>query len=345
MCKNRLLIIGSVPHENIPTTYGGTTILMKSFLEYLDEQSVNYKFIQSNRFVGIGGGLFSYIHVLARVLSSIFTSKIVMINAAANGTFYLAPVIYFIARATNRKFVFRKFGGSFDKIYGNSPNILKALVRKSIFKSDLFLVETKKLVSYVSKFSSNVFWFPNVRQKPHFQSECNRYGKKFVFMSHVRASKGVGEIVECSNLLPDDYVIDIYGPIMEDKYSQSFFGNYHATYKGALESKDVLRTLSEYDVLLLPSYYPGEGYPGIIIEAYSLGLPVIATTWQAIPEMVEHLKSGVLIEPKSVTSLQEAILNIDEDNYSKLSQGAMDKFKEYNSSEVYRDVLEKMYCC
>ncbi len=48
----------------------------------------------------------------------------------------------------------------------------------------------------------------------------------------------------------------------------------------------MIRTLSEHDLLLFPSYFRGEGYPGIIVEAFQCGVPVAAAGWSAIPELI-----------------------------------------------------------
>ena len=44
--------------------------------------------------------------------------------------------------------------------------------------------------------------------------------------------------------------------------------------------------LTEGDCLLFPTYYTSEGFPVAVIEALAFGLPVLATNWRGIPEIM-----------------------------------------------------------
>ena len=57
-------------------------------------------------------------------------------------------------------------------------------------------------------------------------------------------------------------------------------------------------------MLAYPSLYEGFGLPPL--EAMSLGVPVVATTAGAIPEVVGD--AAVLVEPRDVPALAEALL-------------------------------------
>ncbi|MEO1626915.1 MAG: glycosyltransferase family 4 protein, partial [Bacteroidota bacterium] len=111
-------------------------------------------------------------------------------------------------------------------------------------------------------------------------------------------------------------------------------------YKGVLSKAEVLPTLREYDVLILPTYYGGEGYPGSIIEAYSLGLPVITTRWKSIPEIVRHGYSGRLIDIQSNEQLLEAMQFFNESNYGEYSSNARQYFQDrFSTDQVNGQVL------
>ena len=60
--------------------------------------------------------------------------------------------------------------------------------------------------------------------------------------------------------------------------------------------------------LVVPSL--AEGLPVVIMEAFALGRPVVATAVGAIPELVENHHTGWLVAPGSVEDLAEAIAKV-----------------------------------
>ncbi|MFA6404944.1 MAG: glycosyltransferase family 4 protein [Candidatus Paceibacterota bacterium] len=63
--------------------------------------------------------------------------------------------------------------------------------------------------------------------------------------------------------------------------------------------------LKAFNLFVLPSVK--EGLPYVILEAGFASLPVIATTVGGIPEIVEDMKSGVLVQSKNIRELAHAI--------------------------------------
>jgi glycosyltransferase involved in cell wall biosynthesis len=49
-----------------------------------------------------------------------------------------------------------------------------------------------------------------------------------------------------------------------------------------------VEVLKEYFSLLFPTYYEGEGFAGTLIDAYSAGVPVIATDWRYNAELINQ---------------------------------------------------------
>ena len=116
-----------------------------------------------------------------------------------------------------------------------------------------------------------------------------------------------------------------------------FEGYTRASYGGVLSPSEIPAVVVAHDVLLLPSYFTSEGYPGVILEAMQCGRPVISTWWRSIPEVVEHEKSGLLVAPRSVEALKAAILRLIEDPalYRKLCQGAKIRGEFFRSTPWY----------
>jgi len=68
---------------------------------------------------------------------------------------------------------------------------------------------------------------------------------------------------------------------------------------------DVLLEYRAADVFVLPSLM--EGFPRVLYEAMSQGVPVIATSVGGIPDIVKDRDNGLLVVPGSPDRLAEAI--------------------------------------
>ena len=155
------------------------------------------------------------------------------------------------------------------------------------------------------------------------------FNKRFVYIGTVNEEKGIEELIEVAKQLDETYTLDVYGPLIEKKYSEEYFEKHLVSYKGALVPDGVIHVMNNYDMLILPSYR--EGYPGVVIEAFSLGIPVIATRLTGIMEMIDDYQNGILIEPKKSKQLLNAILAIDENNYGSFSENAFASYDNFDS--------------
>ncbi len=335
MKPNKLLIIGGVPYpESKHKRIGGTTVLMQNFLDYCRDNGISHSHVSTNRFTGPGAYLLNTLYTILMTLIYALRTDAMMVNiSSARGITTLLPVVKGIGKFSGNKIVMRKFAGSLKKLMEDSPSF-KQKVLSQFRDCDLNFFETQEIIDYIKANDCNAVWFPNVRRKAPRQAS-EEYSKRLVFISQVKESKGVDLICEASLRLPEDYTIDIYGPIHEDKYTPEYFSKYRVNYRGVVNPADVLTTLASYNLLLLPTHWEGEGYPGIVLEALSAGLPVIATRWGGIPEIIRDGKEGILIQPRSSDQLVEAIKSIDSERYSRMSEEAVKRFDEcFNSDTV-----------
>ena len=81
----------------------------------------------------------------------------------------------------------------------------------------------------------------------------------------------------------------------------------HVRYLGLRE--DVPSLLAASDVFVLPSYYR-EGIPRVLLEAGAMELPIITTDMPGCREVVQHGDNGLLVPPRDVNSLADAVDSI-----------------------------------
>jgi glycosyltransferase involved in cell wall biosynthesis len=78
-----------------------------------------------------------------------------------------------------------------------------------------------------------------------------------------------------------------------------FMGNRH----------DIPQLLSQADCLVL-STITQEAFGRVIIEAQAAGVPVVATRVGGVMEIIEHEKTGLLVLPKEIEAMADAVLRI-----------------------------------
>jgi glycosyltransferase involved in cell wall biosynthesis len=111
-----------------------------------------------------------------------------------------------------------------------------------------------------------------------------------------RVSPNVRFVVIGDGALHADLVRQIAEYELEDRFFLVGSLQKAHTYLGAL------------DVFVLPSVK--EGFPWAVLEAMAAKVPIVATRVGAIPEMLEHGKSGLLIDPRQPDQMAKAIVQL-----------------------------------
>ena len=86
------------------------------------------------------------------------------------------------------------------------------------------------------------------------------------------------------------------------------------------QCNDMQVLLRESHVMCLPSYYR-EGIPKALIEASACGLPVVTTDWPGCREIVRDGVNGLLVPPRDVEALTEALCKLINDRALRQKMG------------------------
>ena len=327
---SKILLIGSRQNKYDPTDTGGISILFELLISELEKKNIPFQVIDT-LVANNGGKVKTFFSTNYQVLKNIRNFDYISLHGTENNFLYISPLVLLLANVFNKHVSIRLFAGNFGDNYNKASYAKRNLIKLILKKSNAIFFELRHLVSEFKKFNSNTYWFPNVRAKEIQKNKTRYFQKRFVYIGSINEEKGIDELCQAIKKLENNITCDIYGPIKykHEKYSPQYFKELGINYKGALKADEVQDVMDTYDVLILPSHR--EGYPGVIIEAFALGIPVIATKLSGIMEMCQDNKNSLLIEVKDTQQLIQAIQNIDNKNYQILHKNAQKSFENFNS--------------
>ena len=132
-----------------------------------------------------------------------------------------------------------------------------------------------------------------------------------------------------------------------DSNNQTAISNNYSQIKYLGKTDNIIKLLSEIDVMVLPSYR--EGLSKSLIEAAAMSLPIITTNVPGCNEVVEDGLNGFLCEVKSQKSLENSILKmITLSNGRRLQMGLNGRPKIINNftnkivNNIYLNKINKI---
>jgi glycosyltransferase involved in cell wall biosynthesis len=330
----RLLLIG-----HLSSAVSGSSLSFRNLAEMLTGDSrVSIQVVSTERPAHLTtsflANAFVGLRVTAATLRRLRAVQVVSFHASLPAMTAYAPVLFVLTRVFRKPLVLRLFGGAFAGEFSGLSGPRRWLFEWTIRNAELFLVQTRHLVEMARVWGArNARWYPTSRPLAALRQVESEVCGRFVFLGRVIESKGVGVILAAARHWTAGITLDIYGSTngdyTADRIEQESGGRVH--YQGELSFEQVQEILFRYDALVLPTFYEGEGYPGVILEAYSHGLPVIATHWRALAELVDD-SCGVLIQPRSPEALAEAMnaLYCDHARFERLRLGALAKREQFS---------------
>jgi glycosyltransferase involved in cell wall biosynthesis len=133
-----------------------------------------------------------------------------------------------------------------------------------------------------------------------------------LFIGRLEERKNIVRIVEAFELLKEKYQIPhklvLVGKAgfryerIRDYIQHSAF-NIHIRELGYVTEEEKWELLRNADVFLFPTLYEGFGIP--VLEAQSVGVPVVTSNTSSLPEVAGE--GAVLVDPTSVESIAEGV--------------------------------------
>ena len=176
---------------------------------------------------------------------------------------------------------------------------------------------------------------------------------RFCTFSRVMKEKGIEDAVNAVKFVNDHFgrrvcELDIYGAVdpNETDWFQALSDRFGPgiRYCGIVPYTQTTQVLKNYFALLFPTFFPKEGIPGTVIDAYSAGLPVIASRWSSFDDMIDHGITGIGYPYGKNEYLAEILCEVVQspEQMIAMRENCLKKAEQFLPKNVMKILLEKL---
>ena len=287
--------------------------------------------------------------ILVRYLWNLPRARTVLLCCNSPFLWTIGLVLIRLGRLAGREVWVKPFGGSWDERLDELGAKRRERIRRTLSEVHGFLPQTKGFAAYLREKvlddGVRIELLPNFITRtapPSFDGEAHGSGR-FVYVGQIKEEKGVFDLLESLSGLPQ-VRCEFWGPVLprdRERFDAAIGRADNASYGGQLEPDGVSSKIADCVALVLPTFHEGEGVPGVILEAFSVGRPVVTTRWKELPEIVEDGRNGYLVDPQSPTQLARAIerLHGDREEWLRLARGAFASAEPFREQHVLGRIL------
>lgn len=326
----------------------GQTVKTKIVTEELEKQLGKSQVLR----IDTHGGFRVLLKSPLQVFRALKNSDNVVIFPAHNGLRVYAPLLTFFNIFFKRDLHYAVIGGWLPEFVAK-----RGLLSRSLKKFDGIYVETSTMKAALeAQGFKNIYVMPNCKRLEVLSEDDLIYPQgapyRLCTFSRVMREKGIEDavnaVIDANNSLGSQvFSLDIYGQIdgAQTEWFEELKNSFpsYIRYGGLVPFDKSVEVLKDYFALLFPTYYSGEGFAGTLIDAYSAGVPVIASDWKYNAELVSE-DVGYVYPTGDTASLTDILIASAEDPSRLLGKKRLclreaEKYKIDNAVRVLIDRL------
>jgi len=213
-----------------------------------------------------------------------------------------------------------------DKVFCVSFGIREVTIKEKICKKEKITVLQKGSSNGVDteRFNEEII---NEEKKDEFRKKYGLNIRMFVigFIGRIVKDKGINELLEAWEIIKKEFQdthLLLVGPFedqdaIDEKDKKRIQSDPKVHLTGMIS--DVETAYATMNIVVLPSYR--EGFANVPLEAASMKIPVVATKIAGCKEAVVDGVTGILVQPKDVKGLYEAIKKLLNDSELRKNMG------------------------
>jgi len=251
----------------------------------------------------------------------------------------------------SKRVVLHYHSGGSRKLIERMPRAVRALAQWLYAKVDLGIVLAHSLAADTFGINKErIIVLPNgVEEPPGVRFEGAGRSTRALFVGTLVPEKGVLDLLgglREARLRGAAIDLDLVGGFVSDRFRleceaaiERFGLRECVRLHGVLVAGDKWALYRSAGMFVFPTYYPQENQPLVLIEAMMWGVPIIATSWRAIPEMVTDANEAFLVQPHDVRAIGDRLarLGSEPDLRSRMGLAARRRYEEQFSLRGHLD--------
>lgn len=265
-----------------------------------------------------------------------------------------------LAVLTKFKPVIVSFWGS-DVFIFPKKTLLHRLIIKCVSNNANVILSTSNIMKVeIQKYSNKPitvipFGVDIKKFAPTYEILSNKQKIVIGIIKTLEENYGIHYLIEAFALLKKKYSDNAFKLLIVGKGSQrqalekmvrNFNIEKDVEFTGYIDPKEIHKYHNRIDISVIPSI--SESFGVSAVESMACGKPVIASNVGGLAEVIEHEKTGILVEPKSAYAIFKALdeMIINKELRFILGNAAREKvlkiYNWHNSVQLMNDVYEKI---
>jgi glycosyltransferase involved in cell wall biosynthesis len=367
MGSKNILVVGQTPPP-----YGGQAVMIEKMLDgqYQGATLYHVRMNFSKDLDEVGRFKFRKVLELIKVIGNTVWMRLkhhpIILYYPPAGPPNILPVfrdviILMSVRWMFKKTVFHFHAAGLSEIYERLPTFLRWFVKKAYYQPDTIirlskfsppdgeLIKAKKeyIVPNGIEDVSRTYLSQN-------QMALNNSCPRVLYVGVLSEEKGIIILLQACKILCDKglrFQLELVGKHesldfkmqVEDFIYQNNLKDI-IRYRGVLTGTDKYLAYASSDIFCFPTYASYESFGLVLLEAMSFSLPIVATAWRAIPEIING-KCGFLVPIKDPFSLAEKLELLISNPELRIRTGlnGRQRFLELFTIEKFYEKMDKIF--
>lgn len=358
----KILVVGQTPPP-----YGGQAIMIEQLLKakfnnvklYHVRLSFSKEFDESGKVNFYK--MFHLLSVICKIIFMRFKYNIRILYYPPAGRTKIPMlrdiVILLFTRPFFTKTIFHFHAGGVSELYDESPKGIQFFFRLAYWHPDVSIRLSVLNPEDAKKFKTKKeFIIPNgVKDfSPDFMKNgAEKKDINLLYVGIIRESKGILFLIESLLKLCQQHkniklnLVGVFDSKEFRKKVTSFVNEHNLPVitHGVLHGREKFIAYRNADIFCFPSYYEVETFGLVLLEAMQFELPIVATYWRGIPDVVVDGENGYLVPIKNSEALTEKLKLLigDHELREKMGRRGRQLFLEKYSLEKHITEMEKVF--